>query len=310
MLNKDRVCFIAAALKGDYCFDGIRDLGYKIMIPYRDYNLLMRVMREAWFRLKFPAKHLWYNPACKKADADLFVVRDSLMSPEYLSWLRKHHPVARIILDYDNMAHTTIHPNSVTDSSIEKWTYDSGDAEKYGMKIKAGGYYNSWKCNKTTPAKYDVVYVGRDKGRADQMFALEKQLQAVGMKTYFHICADRRFLRWKKSYYKPLLTYSQYLDLIGNSHAILNIIQKGALSITMREVEAAFHNVKCITNNPQIKNSSLYHPSRYFLLDEDPIEKLPEFLERPFVKVPEDVLYQCCFDRTVEKMLAEAPKNT
>ena len=305
-LDKSKVCFIAAAIKGDYCFDGIKNLGYQILIPYRDNNLLMRCMREAWYRLHLPAKHLWYNPACKTAKADLFIVRDSLMSVDYLKWLRKHHPNARIILDYDNMARTTIDPNSVTDPTIEKWTYDSGDAARSNMKQKSGGYYNSWKCNKTVPPTYDVVYVGRDKGRAMQMFEMENQFKELGLKTCFHICADRRFLTWTKSYYKPLLPYKDYLDLIGNSKAILNVVQEGAVSITMRETEAVFHQVKCITNNPHIRQFSSYHPSRYFVLGEDNLETLPAFLEMPFEPVTEEEIYHHMFDRSIEQMVGAA----
>ena len=307
--DKSKICFIAATIKGDYVHDGIEKMGYRIMIPYRDTNLFMRCLREAWFRLHLPARHLWYNPSCKKAKADLFVVRDSLMSAQYLGWLRKHHPYARIILEYDNMARTTIDPDSVTDPTIEKWTYDDGDAARYNMKKKAGGYYDSWKSNKTVPPVYDVVYVGRDKGRADQMFAMEKQLQEMGLKTYFHICADRRFLTWTKPYYKPLLTYTQYLNLIGKTRAILNIVQDGAISVTMREVEAVYHNVKCITNNPIIKSQVIYHPSRYFVLGDDPIERLPEFLETQLVQASEEILWRESYDRTVEKMLEEDPRE-
>lgn len=308
MFDKKKICFICAAIKGDYCFDGIRQLGYRIMLPYRDHNLIMRCLREAWFRLKLPAKHIWYNPACKRAEAELFIVRDSLMSPEYLAWMRKHHPDARIILDYDNLARTTLDPDSVTDPSIEKWTYDVGDAEKYGMKMKGGGYYDGWHCKKTIPPAHDIVYVGRDKGRAEQMFEMEDQFKALGLKTYFHICADRRFLRWMKPYYKKLLPYAEYLDLIGNTRSILNIVQEGAVSITMREVEALYHSVKCITNNPLVKQMRHYHPSRYFVLGEDAIETLPEFLNTPFLEVDRADLAESGFDHGVKDMYDRKPE--
>lgn len=307
MVDKSKVCIICATIKGAYSFDGMKNMGYQVMIPYRDYNLVLRCLREAWYRLHLPARHLWYNPKCKKAEAEMFVVRDSLMSAEYLSWLRKQHPKARIILEYDNMAHTTIHPDTVTDPTVEKWTYDSGDAQRYNMKMKAGGYYTSWKCTKTLPPVYDIVYVGADKGRAQQLFAVENEFKSLGLKTYFHICANRSFLTWTKSYYKPFLPYKDYLNLIGNSKAVLNIVQEGAISITMREVEAIYHNVKCITNNSIIRQTPMYDPSRYFILGEDQIEDLPEFLEMPFVEVSKEMLYDGSYDRTIEKMLTEDP---
>ena len=311
MFEKQKVCFIGAEMKGDYCAEGIRQLGYRFITPYKDYNLLLRCMREAWFRLKLPGRSRWYNPKCAIEQAELFVVRDSLMSAEYLQWLRKKHPQARIVLEYENMVAKTMNPDTVTDTSIEKYTYDAGDAKQYGMKMRkqVEGYYDSWVCHKTVPPVYDIVYVGRDKGRAQQLFVFENKLKELGQKTYFHICPDRRFLRWKKSYYKPLLNYRQYLALMGKTKAILNIVQSGAKSITMREIEGAFHTVKCITDNPYIKNFWLYHPSRYFVLGVDPLESLPAFMDMPFVPITEEERDKLRFDRAVESLYLDGVQN-
>lgn len=301
MLDKKKVCFITTRLKGDYCFYGIQALGYPIAIPYTDFNLFLRCLREAWFRLKLPGRQLFYNRECKKIKAELYIVRDSLMTPEFLVWLRKCHPEARIILDYDNLVRGTIHPDSLPES-VEKWSFAPEDCEKYQMhRNTQGGYYDSWKMNKAEVPAYDIVYVGRDKGRAETLLAFEKSLQELGLRTNFHICADRRFMTWKKPYYKPLLQYQEYLDLVGNSRALLNIAQEGCSAITMREVEAVFHNVKCVTDNKAVKAASIYHPSRYFVLGEDPIEELPAFLDTPFVPLPEEELWMMRFDRAVEE---------
>ena len=90
--DKSKICFIAATIKGDYCFDGIKKLGYQIFIPYRDTNLFMRCLREAWFRLRLPKKQIWFNPECARIKADTIIVRDSLIIPEFFSWLREKHP--------------------------------------------------------------------------------------------------------------------------------------------------------------------------------------------------------------------------
>ena len=82
---------------------------------------------------------------------------------------------------------------------------------------------------------------------------------------------------------------------------MLNIAQEGCSAITMREVEAVFHNVKCVTDNKSVKETALYHPSRYFILGEEPLENLPAFLEMPFVPFPEEELWKMRFDRAVEE---------
>lgn len=301
MFDRKKVCFITTRIKGDYCFYGIQALGYPIAIPYTDFNLFMRCLREAWFRLKLPGRRMFYNRACKRIQAELYIVRDSLMTPDFLVWLRECHPEARIILDYDNLVRGTIHPDSVPED-IEKWTYSPEDCEKYGMnRAEHGGYYDSWKMKKMEEPIYDIVYVGRDKGRAETLLAFEKSLQDMGLRTNFHICADRRFMTWKKPYYKPLLQYQQYLDFVGQSRALLNIAQAGCTATTMREVEAAFHQVKCVTDNKAIMEDEIYHPSRYFVLGVDPIENLPAFLESPVVPLTEEEAWLVCFDRGVEE---------
>ena len=213
-VNKNEICFIAAWIKGDYFFEGIRKMGYRIIIPYKDYNLLFRCMREAWFRLRFPFKKLWFNSQIKNIKAKVFVVEDSLIVPELLSWIKQKHPSTRIILSYENRADRTINPDLVDETVAEKWSYDEDDCIKYNMKLKPGGYLEIWKNGGSSDSEYDILYVGRDKGRAKKIFALENEFKAMGLRTYIHICADRKFWRFKHRYYKPLLTYEEYINLL------------------------------------------------------------------------------------------------
>ena len=50
-IDKSRICFVSAKAKNDEYFDGIAKMGYRILIPYKDWNIIMRCLREAWFRL-------------------------------------------------------------------------------------------------------------------------------------------------------------------------------------------------------------------------------------------------------------------
>ena len=226
-----------------------------------------------------------------------------MIKPQFLVWLKKQHPDARIVLDYENLAKSTIDPDSV-DDSIEKWTYDKNDAQRYSMNLKETGigYYDCWRVEKCIPPKYDVVYVGRDKGRAEKLLDFELQLQKMGLKTYFHICPDRRFLKYKKRFYKSLLNYPQYLKLIGNTKVILNIAQANCESVTLREMEAVFHEIKCITDNKSIKNWRLYHPSRFFILGEDDLSSLPAFISSDFITASKEDFSLHVFDRLVESI--------
>jgi len=297
---KDKICVIAPHMKGEYYYEGMERGGYNIITPYRDYNLLMRCMREAWFRLRLPMRRLWYNPKCKSEKAELYVLSDALLTPDFIQFLRKEHPDSRIAIVYQNPVGISLQYQDPSDGAtglaglkkfgIELWSYDKADCARYGMRYTGNFYQDGWVLNKSVVPDYDIVYVGRDKGRAQRLFETEKTYQEMGLKTYFHICADRRHLHFTRRYYKPLLSYTDYIDLIGKTRGILNIVNEGCDSITLREMEAVFFDIKCITNNPSIKAFEHYHPSRFFVLGDDDSERLREFLQSPFLPVPAEEL--------------------
>lgn len=302
-MNISDVCIIRARQRGDdYCFDGFKKMGYDILIPYIDKNLFLRCMREVWFRLDLPRKDLWYNKKIKKLKKRIIIVKDPLIIPEFMNWLKQIHPDVRIILDYDNRVFNSVNPNRISDKVAEKWSYDMADCIEYGMHRKKDSYWDIYAVKHSEHTIYDVLYLGRDKGRADQLLKLEKRFRDMGLKTYFHICADRSFLRFKKRFYKPYMPYSQYLNILRVSKAILNIVPDGQTGLTMREHEAVFNSVKCITNNVGVLDYGLYHPSRYFILGKDDMNKLTGFLETPFLEVRKEDLENYTVNHAIQFM--------
>lgn len=303
-LNKREICFIRPMQRhNDYWHYALRQSGYKTLIPYKDYFFLLRIIREIWFKLGLPQKKLWYNPKIKKCDAKIYFVKDPLMTVEFLEWLRKEKKDARIILDFDNRAGTTIDPNLITDSTIEKWSYDPDDCEKYKMCLKPDGYLDYYRIKKAESPIYDIVFVGRDKGRTEYLLELEKCFKKFGLKTYFRISPNRFYMRYWKKYYKPIIPYTQYLELIAKSKAILNIMPEKQRGLTMRDYEAVFDEIKCITNNKAIKEFELYDPSRYFVLGVDDLNTINDFLAVDFKSVSKEKLDEYTLDKVISKII-------
>ena len=304
-MDQDRICFIRTKLKRDYVFDGIALSGYRIIIPYKDYNLFLRLCREFWVRLKLPMKQIWYNREVKDIEQDIIIVKDPLMTADFIRYLRKNNPNSHIVLDYDNRVSNSIHPNSIGDYIDEFWSYDEDDCREYRLRYKGHSYIDIYQTKPNPTRKYDVFYVGRDKGRLDQIHQVEKKLKDLGLETYFYICADRSFLTWKKREYRPFLPYEGYLELLKDSKAILNIVPEGQRSITQREMEAVFDGVKCITNNRGILDFDLYDESRYFLLDNN-YEDIPAFLNNPFKEVEAADLNKYRMVNVIDAMFQES----
>lgn len=302
-MQKDKLCFVRAKQRGgDYYYDAIKNMGYNIVIPYKDINLFFRLLREIWFKLDLPKKEIWYNQKIKAMSYNTFIIKDPLITSEFLIWFQKIHPKARLILDYDNRVSMSINPECVP-KEIEKWTYDQDDANRYGMKLRHGAYLDIY-CTKTkVEKKYDVLYLGRDKGRLKALLDIEANLKEMGLKTYFHICADRSYMKYKKKIYKPILQYKDYLELLKISKSILNVVQPGQTSLTLREYEAVFNEVKCITTNIGVLDSELYDSSRFFILTNNNIQELPHFFKKPFKPVDNKILKKYTFDFMIEKMI-------
>lgn len=282
---QEKIVFIKARMRGDdYISDGISSYGYEILIPYKDHNLFLRLFREAWFRLHLPFKRLFFNGKIKKSHADVFVVMDSLVCSKLLKWIHKYHPESKIVLYYENRADkSTFSPKNIDRSYVKVFTYDVDDSKKYHMSLSHAVFLECYRLDLSQyhDKNIDILYLGRDKGRGDYLLGLEKEFNKLNLKTHFHICADRAMFSKKKNYYQPLMSYRSYLDLCKHSKAILNIMNDNQTSITQRDLECVFDNIKCIVNNKEIKNFDLYDPSRFFILGEDDLSKLPEFLNTP-----------------------------
>jgi len=276
-MRKDEVCIIRAKLKEDYVYNALKNYGYDICVPYRGGNIILRIFREFWFRLGLPGKHIWYRKEINRRNYKCIIMYDPLIMPEYIMWVKNNHPKAKLVLSYENRADRTISP-LVVPEGVEKWSYDQDDCKKYDMKWSAPAFFKGYVRERKRDPKYDIIYVGRDKGRAEKLIEIETKLNEMGLKTYFHICPDRQFLRFKKRYYKRLLTYDEYLELLIDTKAILNIVPEGQKSVTQREMEAVFDGIKCITNNAGIRDFELFSPSTFFLLEANNLDKVPEFL--------------------------------
>lgn len=295
MAKRQDVSMIMAIPKVEYVKNSYEKIGVRIETPYKDYNILFRCLREAWFRLHLPYRKIWFNDRVKELSTDMIYIRDPLITPEFVGWVCDMFPEKRVVVVYANRAsYATVLPTDIERDNLEFASYDEDDCRKYKMRFYSPKYMSMYRFEpeeKCQP-EYDVVYLGRDKGRAKMLLSLQSKLEELGLKTYFHICASRTFMRYNHRYYKPEMKYTDYIELLKRTRSHLNIVPEGQKSITQREMESIFDQVKCITNNQGIIDFELYDPSRFFVLGIDPIENLPDFLRTEFKPVSESKLAQ------------------
>ena len=66
-------------------------------------------------------------------------------------------------------------------------------------------------------------------------------------------------------------------------------------------MEALFFEKKLITNNKDIKNYDFYNPSNIFILGENNIEDIKEFINKPYEKVEQKIIDYYDFEQWLSR---------
>ncbi len=307
---QDQILFIASPTSPEYVSYG--GAGFYVQTPYIGSSRKEKILRGLHLRMNLPGREKWYNQ--KHLDKDwklVFVVEGALTTPSYLRWLCNRVPNAQILLFYSNPIsktknpwlrplHMGMDPRTVADTRVVPWTFDPGDAERFGIYF----YENIGRISRPEARgdfTYDAVFIGQDKGRKKQLVKLEKQLQKLGLNPYIHIVADKPMAWDPKHVYKERIPYEQVQKLMDSSRCVIDFLQKGQTGVSMRTTESITKQIKVITNTSHVKKCSYYDPSNIFIIDVDDWKRLPEFLNSPFVPVDPDLVNFLSFDSQIRR---------
>ena len=86
------------------------------------------------------------------------------------------------------------------------------------------------------------------------------------------------------------ITYKENLLNVQKTKCIVEIVQDKQYDITLRPLEALAFNKKLITNNPHIKSYTFYNSQNIFILGEDDLNRLDDFIYSPYSEVDHSIL--------------------
>lgn len=161
------------------------------------------------------------------------------------------------------------------------WTFDLGDAKKYGIKYNTQFYFmnKDYKVGKTL----GVLFCGVDKGRFNQLKNVSNVLSDKQIPYDIKIIADETSTNLNDNLYTDkFYDYNSLIEKVKNCLAVLDIVQDGQTGLTLRSTEALCFDKKIITNNINLKNESFYSQDSIFILGEDDINKLSDFIFSDF----------------------------
>ncbi|MBS1532645.1 MAG: hypothetical protein JSU01_20235 [Bacteroidetes bacterium] len=267
-----------------YFISFIKQKGLNVYSVYKDVSLLTRIIRKFFFILKLP-EAVWYDNWKHKLGGVKTIILFFTQDSKIIHYIKSINPDVRLVVWYWNPAFIGTLPDVLPDSLCEKWSFDENDALKFGMKSNTQFFLD----NITLPGNeivYDVLFVGKDKGRKQIIDDLENDMSARGIRTYFYVVDDNL----KLAKHNRAIPYEECLALLSKSKSILDIIQPGQSGLTLRPLEALFLKKKLITNDPSIKTQKFYHPNNVFIIREDNMDDLTQFLATPFENISIDIL--------------------
>jgi hypothetical protein len=300
-LDKKNILFVTAST--GYITNGLCKAGYTVMYPYNYKTIIGRIVLEIIVRLKLP-QSIIFNKKILGFTGKYIIIHDTIITRRFLEWLKSKKPDVKIIYEYTNMIGQArnISPDQIP-QGITVWTYDKYDSEKYNINLfSCGGYLNSY-IREKREKRYDIMYVGKDKGRADYILNLKKQFEDMGLKTKFLIMPSTRISK-KKSFYSKEISYEEVIKLVTESRAILNIALPNQKGATMRDFESIYNEVKLITTNENIKSFDFYDKTNVFIIGENDLNELPAFLKSPFSTVSQNILKKHSIDTFVEELIS------
>lgn len=259
----------------NYRIKGIQFLLYKFLSSKKIFKILPHLPRR-WLSMFLVDKNT--SKKISNENNVCFILHGYTdLTPHHCYFLRKKYPSAKLIMVFeDKVQHYKDNYRSFKFENVKvlfdcALTYNSIDAGNYGMGIYPPiiPNYSSIRENKDF-CQNDVFFIGRDKGRLNNIIDIFDLLTKQGLKCDFHIVGVKKKNRINRNgvvYHNKPIPYDVVLQKNLKTKAILNLVQDGATGVTLRDFEAISMNKVLITNCKDIVNYSFFAEEKVVFLD-------------------------------------------
>lgn len=250
-------------------------------IIFKDVNIVLRMIRRFWMKFSLPFMSIWLSKewleTCRKSD--VVIVHMSCLTMSLPRYINRVNPKAKVIAWYWNIVNESYVPSKIV-GKCECWSFDPEDCKKYGMKFNHQYYFKTLIQEKNNP-QCDVYFCGSDSGRGRLLVELYDIFMEKGLKAKFQIVYPK-YEGIPENLKANPQKYEFILENNLNSKVILELMRPGQTGATVRQMEALFQKRKLITNNVNIKKEDFYRPQNIFILGEQSLDSLMEFINCPY----------------------------
>lgn len=271
---------------------------------YKKRNIFQKLLFGLGVYLFSPILYLTYGGWKNRLkDYDLFIVSSRRPSKYAIKYIKKKTNKRVIVWYWNIVTRRELDPEYCKKLGCETWSFDREDCIKYKMNF-GDTYYFPISGMSDVGEDYDLCYIGMDKkGRIDMLNKFQTYMYSRGLKYKFILTKSPTEKSKKEYQYSERIAYEKVLEYISKSRAILDLNLENQTGMTLRPLEANFMKKKLITNNKNIVNYLAYGKENTFIIGEDNLEQLEEFIKKPYVEVDPEINKHYYFENWLKRII-------
>lgn len=256
-------------------------------------NKFLQLLSRVIMKYYLPGKSLFLGNWKKELSrVNQVIIFDNGFKSVLVKYIKRKRPDCRIIVFCWNLLgdDNLVLKNKRYIDQI--YSFDINEVAKYQLKFNNSFYTKDLKLP-SVKNEYDLFFLGLDKGRKQQIDEIKTTCDKYNITTCFKI------IRSEKDY----VDYDTYLELLNKSKCVLDITKKGQAGLTVRSMECLFFQKKLITDNKNIKRFNFYRKSNIFILGEDNVDDLADFINSSFEKIEQSIIDEYDYKKWCLRML-------
>jgi len=182
------------------------------------------------------------------------------------------------------------------------YSFDPGDCRKYGLGFNTQFFTEV--SSEDITCDYDVYFVGKDKGRYSLVKDINQVLTENGFKPLIQVKGEAGIhYDNDELIVNDFIEYDEVISNIKKSRAVLDFAREGQEGMTFRAMEALAYDKKIITNNPNYRELPFYAPDKVFVIEENNLEGMTEFLEAPDISYSAEIKDYYSIDNWIKRFV-------
>lgn len=272
---------IALLMNNNYMFDfSKRNMEYILLTQKSLWrtdlpNMMVRALRNLSFGVK-RAINIRANEFY-----DIAIIADTEVTPCALEYIKKK-PIAQkqYIFFWNKVSDSNKYIlKAAQNSNISVSTYNLSDARQYGLEYRRQCWNEDWIHPEVETEDYDIAFLGAEKGRYKDIVEILHFAERNHMRTNFTIISPNG----EPYTTKKRIEYSEYINIVKRSKAVLDLVTQDNYGLTYRPLEAMFLQKKLITNYRNIVQYDFYEPNKdnIYIVENEKLRGLDTFLNAP-----------------------------